>query len=98
MNNEDLGEWREVMNCVVVPFGIIYVAADARRFEPGKFEDRVNDPWVTPTLASINAFFTKRTGEEVFFEEKDPVPSIVSYQMNKQDIYSHCFVSNIVQT
>lgn len=76
------------MNCVVIPFGIIYVAADVRRFEPGKFEDRVNDPWVTPTLASINAFFTKRTGQEVFFEEKEPVPSIVSSQMKYCGNYS----------
>lgn len=62
----------------VLPIGIVYIAADATRFEPGRTEDRINDPWVTPTLASINNFFNKLTQEDVIFDDKDPVPIIVS--------------------
>lgn len=85
------------MNTIVIPLGIIYVAADAKRFEAGEMKDRVNDPWVTPTLASIKAFLTKHTGQKISFDEKDPIPSIVGSQTIKCNICSSKFVFGTVQ-
>lgn len=77
--NNDLGVYKVDMLGIVIPYSIIYVAANAGRFN---VDTKTDDPWATPTLESINNFFTKCTGIEVDFREGDPVPFIVSLSSN----------------
>lgn len=71
--NSDLGLYKDATVQYLIPYGIIYVASNASRFDAGDN----NDPWVTPTLASINIFFKRCMETDVDFGEDDPVPFVV---------------------